>query len=37
MAEIIKVFREDIPSMRFIGKKYESFGHWGGVVAERLV
>ncbi len=29
MAEIIKVFREIIPSMRFIGKKYENFGHWG--------
>ncbi len=29
MAEIIKVFRENIPNMRFIGKKYENFGHWG--------
>lgn len=29
MAEIIKVFRENIPTMRFIGKKYDSFGHWG--------
>ena len=29
MAEIIKVFKEDIPTMRFIGKKYDNFGHWG--------
>ena len=29
MAEIIKVFKENIPAMRFIGKKYDSFGHWG--------
>ena len=29
MAEIIKVFKEDIPSLRFIGKKYSGFGHWG--------
>ena len=29
MAEIIKVFRENIPTMRFIGKKYDNFGHWG--------
>ena len=28
MAEIIKVFKENIPTMRFIGKKYENFGHW---------
>lgn len=28
MAEIIKVFRENIPAMRFIGKKYDNFGHW---------
>ena len=28
MAEIIKVFKEDIPTMRFIGKKYDNFGHW---------
>lgn len=28
MAEIIKVFKENIPTMRFIGKKYNSFGHW---------
>lgn len=28
MAEIIKVFRETIPGMRFIGKKYTEFGHW---------
>lgn len=29
MAEIIKVYREPIPAMRFIGKKYPNFGHWG--------
>ena len=29
MAEIIKVFKENIPTMRFIGKKYDNFGHWG--------
>ncbi len=29
MAEIIKVFRERIPKLRFIGKKYSGFGHWG--------
>ena len=29
MAEIIKVFKENIPAMRFIGKKYDHFGHWG--------
>lgn len=29
MAEIIKVFRENIPTMRFIGKKYNNFGYWG--------
>ncbi len=29
MAEIIKVFRETIPALRFIGKQYEDFGHWG--------
>lgn len=28
MAEIIKIFKEDIPDMRFIGKKYYEFGHW---------
>lgn len=28
MAEIIKVFKENIPNMRFVGKKYDSFGHW---------
>jgi len=27
--EIIKVFREEIPAMRFIGKRYREFGHWG--------
>ena len=29
MAEIIKVYKEKIPSIRFIGKKYDDFGHWG--------
>ncbi len=29
MAEIIKVFREKTPNLRFIGKKYNEFGHWG--------
>lgn len=29
MAEIIKVYRETIPPMRFIGKSYPNFGHWG--------
>ena len=30
MAEIIKTFREEIPAMRFIGKKYPNFGPmWG--------
>lgn len=29
MAEIIKFFKEDIPNLRFIGKKYDNFGHWG--------
>lgn len=30
MAEIIKVFRETVPKMRFIGKKYPDFGAWWG-------
>lgn len=30
MAEIVKVFREAVPAMRFIGKKYGGFGPmWG--------
>lgn len=30
MAEMMKIFRESIPAMRFIGKKYEGFGPmWG--------
>ena len=30
MAEIIKISREEIPAMRFIGKKYNGFGPmWG--------
>lgn len=30
MAEIIKCFKEEIPKMRFIGKKYPGFGKWWG-------
>ena len=33
MAEIIKVYREEIPAMRFIGKSYPNFGHWGDFFA----
>jgi len=29
MAEIIKTYKEKVPAMRFIGKKYDGFGHWG--------
>lgn len=29
MTEIIKVFREEIPAMRFIGKKYPDYSGWG--------
>lgn len=29
MAEIKKVFREEIPAMRFIGKKYHDYSGWG--------
>ncbi len=29
MAEIVKVYKEKVPAMRFIGKKYDDFGHWG--------
>ena len=29
MAEIVNVFRENLPFLRFIGKKYADFGHWG--------
>ncbi len=29
MAEIIKSYREAVPAMRFIGKRYSDFGHWG--------
>lgn len=28
MPKIIKVFKEEIPTLRFIGKKYDNFGHW---------
>ena len=30
MAEIKKTFRESVPAMRFIGKKYPGFGPWWG-------
>lgn len=26
MSEIIKVFKESIPNLRFIGKEYDNFG-----------
>ncbi len=29
MTEIRKVFRDPVPAMRFIGKKYSDFGGWG--------
>ena len=29
MAEIMKAYKEKVPGMRFIGKKYNEFGHWG--------
>ena len=29
MAGIIKTFKEDVPAMRFIGKKYDNFTAWG--------
>ena len=29
MAEIIKVYKEEVPAMRFIGKKYHDFNGWG--------
>lgn len=29
MTEIIKVFRDPVPAMRFIGKKYADYGGWG--------
>jgi len=28
MADIIKTVKEEIPALRFIGKKYDTFGHW---------
>ncbi len=30
MAEIIKTFKESVPAMQFIGKKYPDFGGWWG-------
>lgn len=30
MAEIIKTYKESVPEMRFIGKKYPDFGGWWG-------
>ena len=29
MAQVIQVCRQGIPTMRFTGKKYAGFGHWG--------
>lgn len=29
MAEITKVFKEEVPAMRFIGKKYPDYSGWG--------
>ena len=29
MAKIIKVFKDEIPNLRFIGKKYSDYDHWG--------
>ena len=29
MPEIIKVFNDKAPAMRFIGKKYTDYSHWG--------
>ena len=29
MANIIKTFREILPDLRFIGKRYGDIGHWG--------
>ena len=29
MAEIMKVFKEEVPAMRFIGKKYHDYSGWG--------
>jgi hypothetical protein len=29
MAEIINTFKQNVPEMRFIGKKYSEVGHWG--------
>ena len=33
MAEIIKVFKDEVPGMRFIGKKYQDYNGWGEWVA----
>ena len=30
MTEIIRVFRDSVPALRFIGKKYPDFGPWWG-------
>ena len=29
MAEIVRVYRQEVPAMRFIGKRYADGGHWG--------
>ena len=30
MTEFKRVFRDEVPAMRFIGKKYPDFGPWWG-------
>lgn len=29
MSEIMKVYKQSVPAMRFIGKKYSDYDHWG--------
>ncbi|MGM9653335.1 MAG: hypothetical protein ACI3XP_06830 [Eubacteriales bacterium] len=29
MADIIKVYKEQLPALRFIFREYRNFGHWG--------
>ena len=29
MSKIIKVFKDEIPNIRFIGNKYSDYNHWG--------
>lgn len=33
MAEFIKVYRQTLPALRFIGKKFDNFGGWGEMFA----